>query len=157
VRAIDLDDTQDFRLNTNVARGLYDYDNELLGVQIGAEVSVLPQDSAFSIDLSGKVGYYQLEAEGGIFEFQGAGNNFIGSFTGELEDETFAAEFGITAGWAPTDHLKIFAGYQALFISDVALASDAASRSLLNPSLLRSVETDDILFHGAKFGVSLIW
>jgi hypothetical protein len=157
-RAIKLDDAADFRLNGGGARGLYEYRNELLGAQIGAEISLLPQTSKFSIDLSGKIGAYKIHSEGGINEY--SASTLVVSYESEVDDETFAGELGLELGYRPAQNILVRAGYRALFVSDAALASDNASHSLLDPSLLLredEIQKDDIFFHGATFGVSIVW
>ncbi len=156
-RVINLDDSLDTSLNGNVARGLYAYRNRLTGGQIGIDWSVLPMNNPFQINLVGKVGLFGLHSAGGISEFQGV--NFIGGFGTERGGEhVMAGEVGVSVGYRILPNVMLRAGYQLLYINDIALASNAAGASLLNPSLLsNNIYRDSILFHGANFGVTINW
>ena len=55
-----------------------------------------------------------------------------------------------------TDQIALRAGYQMLWMGDVALGGEAASLSLTNPSLLRSPSHNgDLFMHGATVGLEL--
>ena len=154
-RAINLKDTATFILNSNVATGQYSYYNRLRGAQIGADWAVFPLTSPFQINVFGKIGRFELNTAGGISEFQGP--NFIGAFGATATSHVNVGEAGISAGYRPSPNVLIRGGYQALWIRDVGLASNGASFSLLNPSLLNSVDgaRGNLLFHGANFGVTI--
>ncbi len=154
-RSIGIEDVMSTVLNANVATGLYEADNNMLGVQVGAQLSVFEQSNPLQLDVFGKLGIFSNNSEAGIREFQG--NNFIGEFQSGLVRETnYAAELGVTAGYKVLENVSLTAGYQLLWVNDVALASNAASGSLLNPSLLRTnVFRDDILFHGFNAGLKV--
>jgi len=153
-RAINLEDTQRFRIGP-VAQGLYDYDNRLRGAQIGIDWSVLPATSALQVNLSGKVGLFHLNSDGGIQEF---GPGPIGGFGTKISDTVVAGELGVSVGYRIHDNVVLRAGYQLLVIDDIGLASNNASASLLNPSLLsNNIYRDSILYHGANLGVSITW
>jgi hypothetical protein len=153
VRSFSLFDMMFYRLNNNVATGRYTYNNKLLGGQIGAEWAILPISSPFMINVFGKIGYYNLQASGGIDEFQG--NNFIGQFFGRGHDWVYASEAGVTVGYRISNNVLIRATYQGLWLNDIALAANAASVSLLNPSLLRSVHSSDLFLQGVTFGMTI--
>lgn len=152
-RSLGIEDTMKTVLNANVATGLYEADNDMLGAQIGAKFSVFDQSAPFQFDVSGKIGVFSNKSESGIREFQG--NNFIGEFqSGSMRETNYAAELGVTAGYNVFGSISLTAGYQLLWVDDLALASNAASGSLLNPSLLRTnVYRDDVLFHGFNVGL----
>ena len=154
-RALDVDDMLRTVLNNNVATGRYDAKNRLYGAQIGAEMSFLDDSSPFELMLSGKVGAYANRSSAGIREFQG--DNFIGSFESGNDTKTsYVAEIGLTAGYQLSESLTLTAGYQAVWLDNLALASNAASESLLNPSLLRnSIFRDDLWLHGASIGLQI--
>ena len=59
------------------------------------------------------------EASGGIYEFQGAGRNFIGSFTG-VTRHAFVGELDLTASYQLTCHMAVRGGYELLWLNDVA-------------------------------------
>ena len=56
-----------------------------------------------------------------------------------------------------TNHIALNAGYEALWLNGVALGADAAARSLLNPSLLRTVSRGKISYQGATVGIDFTW
>jgi hypothetical protein len=156
-RMIELRDQARFMLNNNVARGHYDYDNRLYGAQIGSNIDLSPRShSRLLANVETKAGIYNNLVEGGIYEFQG--NNFIGTFNGDDANTAFVGEINLNTGYRLTNHVTLRGGYQLLWIENVALASDAAVRSLLNPSLLRTVSDDTGLFyHGATGGIDIVW
>ena len=150
-RYLQLNDTLRTVLNANVATGLYEYENELYGGQFGADLLLTDPCNALELRVVGKAGYYHNNYEGGIREFQG--NNFIGSFLGTGECTPFVGDLVFSASYWLTEHIAVRAGYQLLWVGDVALAGEEASRSLLNPSLLRSPEHDgDMFMHGGAGG-----
>jgi hypothetical protein len=126
------------------------------GAQIGLDLAVFPLTSPFQINVFGKIGRYSLETTGGIAEFSGP--NFIGGFGTTANSHVNASEAGISAGYRPSSNVLIRAGYQALWIQNLGLASNNASLSLLNPSLLNTnVARGNLLFHGANFGMDISW
>ncbi len=155
LRAIDVKDRLKIVLNNNVATGLYTYSNSLRGAQVGVEWMIFHPSSPFQINILGKIGRYSLDTFGGIDEFQG--NNFIGGFTGSLSDTVLASELGVSVGYRLGNNVTLRAGYQALWINDIGIASTAASVSLLNPSLLRQVQRDDLFLQGITFGMNITW
>ena len=98
---------------------------------------------------------YGNVADGGIFEYQG--NNFIGSFVDRDSTTAFVGEIDLTLGYRLTQHVTLRSGYQLMWLDNVALAGDAASRSLLNPSLLRDIDYDSLFYQGATTGIDFVW
>ena len=156
VRQITLTDDLVSQLNTTVANGTYNYTNRMVGVQVGAEWAVLPKSSPFQINVIGKVGRFDLRSFGAIREFQGASQTFIGSFGTSINDHIYASEAGVSVGYRIVDNVVIRAGYQALWLNNVGLASNNAASSLLNPSLLNTnVYRDRLVLQGINFGLSI--
>lgn len=156
VRSMHIGDTLTGSLNGTVATAVYAYTNDLIGLQIGADVGLLPKSWPVQVNAFGKIGRYHLNTSGGIFEFQGAGNTFIGSFNTQQTDRVTAREVGISVGWRPYQNILLRAGYQALWVDNLGLASANASASLLNPSLLNSnVYRENLFFQGINFGVTI--
>lgn len=153
LRGFDIDDTLRTVLNANVATGLYEAENSLLGVQIGAQMALVDGPGPLKLDLSGKVGVYDNDSNAGIREF--AGNNFIAEFqSGRVNETSYAAELGLTVSYQLTDRTDLTAGYHLLWVDKVAMAGTAASGSLMNPSLLRTnVFRDELLMHGVSIGI----
>jgi hypothetical protein len=155
VRHINLNDMMFYKLNGNVATGKYNYRNDLLGAQIGAEWAIMPVANPFQVNVFGKAGLYRLHTEGGIYEYQG--NNFIGSFTANEKENVYGAEAGVMLGYRISNTVMLRAGYQVIWLNDLGLAGTAASVSLLNPSLLREVRRDDLVLHGFNFGMAIAY
>ena len=154
-REIHLGDSLHYAINSTVAFGEYDYANRLRGVQIGVEWALLPRANPLQVNLSGKIGRYDTGISGGISEFQGGNHTFIGSFLGSSSQYAWGSEAGVMVGYRLSDTVMVRAGYQALWLNDVGLASNAAARSLLNPSLLRTVGRDDIVFQSINVGLAI--
>lgn len=155
-RTISIRDGLRTKLNGNVATGFYDYKNSMQGAQIGLDWSVLPKANPFQINLIGKIGVLRNEMHGGINEFQA--NNYIGGFHGSARENVLVGEAGVTFGYRINNHVLLRAGYQVLVMEDVALASNNAAGSLLNPSLLRTnVYQGTLVYQGANFGVTINW
>jgi hypothetical protein len=156
-RWVELKDEMFYKLNGNVATGDYEYNNRMYGGQIGARLDLAPaQMSRVIFTVEGKAGLYGNVVDGGIFEYQG--NNFIGSFVGHETHAAGVFQIDIVSGYRLTNHMNAYAGYSLLWLDGVAIAGDAASRSLLNPSLLRTVNTHgDLFYNGATTGVEFVW
>jgi len=155
-REIELRDQLQYKLNGNVATGQYNYNNHLWGGQLGANWSLTDWSSPVQINFYGKAGVYGNLADGGIYEFQG--NNFIGSFVGTRTRPAFVGDIGLSAAYFLTQRIALRGGYQLLWLEHVARAGDAASRSLLNPALLRNVDNNGQLFYqGATASIDFVW
>jgi hypothetical protein len=115
-RSLGIEDIMSTVLNANVATGLYEADNNMLGVQVGAQLSVFEQSNPFQLDVFGKLGVFSNQSEAGIREFQG--NNFIGEFqSGSVRETNYAAELGVTAGYRVFENVSLTAGYQLLWVT----------------------------------------
>lgn len=151
-RYLQLNDTLSSTLNGNVATGRYEFENEMYGGQLGLDLRLTEPTNALDLRVVGKAGFYSNHFGGGIEEFQG--NNFIGSFGGANNSVAFVGDMAFSASYWFNDHVALRAGYQLLWIGDVALAGEEASRSILNPSLLRDPNHgDDLFMHGAMVGL----
>lgn len=154
-RWIELKDEMFYKLNGNVATGDYEYNNRLYGGQLGASLNFARPQRRLIANAQIKAGVYGNVADGGIFEYQG--NNFIGSFVDSDTTTAFVGEIDLTLGYRLTNHLVLRGGYQLLWLDRVALAGDAGSRSLLNPSLLRDIDYNDLFYQGATTGIDVMW
>ena len=155
-RWVELKDDLFYTLNTTVAAARYEYNNHLYGGQIGGDWALTCPCNPLQLHVVGKAGYFGNFADGGIDEFQGT--NFIGGFRTSDTVSSFVGELGFSAAYQLTSCLAVRAGYELLWIDNVALASDNASFSLLNPSLLRTgFQTGDLFYHGATAGIEVMW
>lgn len=154
-RWVELKDEMFYKLNGNVATGDYEYNNRLYGGQLGLSFNPIRPGGRWISSVEGKAGLYGNVVDGGIFEFQG--NNFIGSFVDQSTTESFVGELDLMLGYRLTPHIVLSSGYKLLWLGDVSLAGEAASRSLLNPSLLRSNRYEDLFYQGATASIDFVW
>jgi hypothetical protein len=154
-RWVELKDELFYKLNGNVATGDYEYNNRLYGGQLGLSFNPIRPGGRWISSVEGKAGLYGNVVDGGIYEFQG--NNFIGSFVDQSTTESFVGELDLTLGYRLTRHIVLSSGYKLLWLGDVSLAGEAASRSLLNPSLLRSNRYEDLFYQGATASIDFVW
>ena len=154
-RWVQLTDNATYKIGPT-AVGDYNYINHLYGGQLGADWSLTNVCNPLQLNVASKAGIYGNAADGGITEI--IGGSPVGSFAGQDTTAAFLGELDFSASYALTSHIAIRGGYQLLWLTDLALATDAASRSLLNPSLLRTVSSDGHLFYqGATVSVDFAW
>jgi hypothetical protein len=154
-RWVELKDEMFYKINGNVATGDYEFNNRLYGGQLGASLNLSRPTRRLMANIETKAGVYANVADGGIFEY--SGNNFIGSFNDRDTTTSFVGEIDFTLGYRLTQHVVLRSGYQLLWLDNVALAGDAGSRSLLNPSLLRNIDYNDLFYQGATAGIDVAW
>jgi hypothetical protein len=154
-RWVELKDEMFYKLNGNVATGDYEYNNRLYGGQLGASLTLTRPTRRLIANVETKAGVYGNVADGGIFEYQG--NNFIGSFVDSDTTTAFVGEIDLTLGYRLTKHVTLRGGYQLFWLDNVALAGNAASRSILNPSLLRDIDYNSLFYQGATTGIDFVW
>ena len=136
-RAVELDDDLTYHLNMNTAAGDYGYRNHLYGGQFGGDWALTRRGNPLQIDIVGKAGIYGNADDGGVSLSEN--NHLIEAITGASSTAAFVGEIDFTAAYILSPHWAIRGGYQLLWLDNLALASDAASRSLFNPTLLRTV------------------
>jgi hypothetical protein len=155
-RALDLRDDLSYKINSTVATGEYFYDNHMYGGQLGADWALMRPDNPLQFGVMLKAGVYGNADHGGITQI--VGNTPVQSFLGQGATAAFVGEFDFLASYNFTDHIAVHGGYQLLWLTNLALSPDAASRSLVNPALLRTVSDDGRLFYnGATVGVDFMW
>jgi hypothetical protein len=73
-------------------------------------------------------------------------------------EAAIVGELNFNATYYFSRSISLTGGYQLLWLNQVALASDASSRSLLNPSLLRTVDDHNTLFYnGATAAINFAY
>jgi hypothetical protein len=157
-RYIGLDDTLNYTLNSTVAGGLYDYENDLYGGQIGGDWSLLDPARPLELHVIGKAGIYGNNSTGNFTTDAPVGNPI--QFFGRGESSTaFAGDLQLVSSYRFTRHIALRGGYQMLWLDNVALAGDNASASQLNPSLLNTHLNDNghVFYHGAMLGAEFMW
>jgi hypothetical protein len=153
-RWIELQDDLMYRIGP-VARGEYNYRNHMYGGQVGLDWLVLEGCGPWEVNAIGKLGLFGNFTEGGIYEF---GPGPIGTFNTTESGTSFVAELGITGTYHVTEQCGLRIGYEFLFLNNLGLASDAASTSITNPSLLAAnVYRGDVFYHGLTAGVEYAW
>ncbi len=158
-RWIELKDDMNYRINTTVAEGDYRYRNHLYGAQMGLDWKLTDRCSPLQINAVGKAGLYGNQADGGSYPSAPVGSPISGNtFTGVDTTAAFVGELDFTATYRLSCHCAVHGGYELLWLNDVALAGDAASRSLQAPVLLRTVDNGQNLFYnGATTGIDFTW
>jgi hypothetical protein len=101
-------------------------------------------------------------AKGGVYA-NVADNRFTSTIvSGTSSADTAAAfvgEVGLTASYRLTRHIALRAGYEVLWLDNVALASEAAAATVQGGGGTRStINTDGRLwYNGATTGVEFVW
>jgi len=156
-RYIDFDDRLNYSLNTSVAGGIYEYENHLYGGQIGGDLSLLDPSRPLQLSVIGKAGIFGNNRDGGIREESPIGTP-IGSFGRGDSSTAFGGDLQLVSSYRITRNISVRGGYQMLWLDNVALASDNASSSQLNPSLLNTrIDGGQVFHHGSMLGVEAVW
>ena len=72
---------------------------------------------------------------------------------GANSEISYVGELGLAATWRPSPRLKLLAGYQLLWLGEVALAYDQVANNplLVSPGVGNAIDVNgDVFFHGAK-------
>jgi len=132
------------------------YVNHLYGGQIGADWAVAKPSSPLQLGFALKADVYGNADHGGVALT--LGGSPAGNFGGQDTTAAFVGKLDFLAAYNLTNHIAVHGGYQLLWLTNLALAADAANRSLLNPGLLRTVSDDGRLFYqGATVGIDFMW
>ena len=153
-RCVELKDDVSYQVGAP-AHADYNYNNHLYGGQFGADWALTSRSNPLQIEIVAKAGVYENVNDGGVDLTLGGP---AGSFSGQSATTAFVGEVDFSTAYIVSKHIAIHGGYQLLWLSDVALATDAANRSLVNPNLLTSVGNDGRLFYqGASAGIDFVW
>ncbi|WP_417747839.1 Lpg1974 family pore-forming outer membrane protein [Rosistilla oblonga] len=149
-RYLEIDDRIGFRLDAAATPTTIDTaaQNRLYGGQIGLE-SELFRKGKWSLDGFGQVGLFGNAAkqstllDTGVVQIRDAGDR--GKFS-------FLAELGLNARRNLTSQLDLVAGYQIMWITSVAVASDELVHSnFIAPHGVDA--SDSVFYHGATVGL----
>lgn len=136
----------DFRWNT---------DNNLYGGQGGVDLQLWDLESPLAINSVLKAGVYGNDASN---QFQYHVNNFPILSGGDANgDVAFVGDVGINLSYQVTQHLALTGGYQLLWISGAALASDQAALTLDEVDIDVLTTSGDLFYHGALTGATVTW
>ena len=135
--------------------------NNLYGLQVGADALLWQSCRGIRIDGYGKAGIY-----GNVEETQFQTNYIVGGSRFADADTTHAAflgELGFTASWQLTRHLAWQTGYQMLWLDGVATAGKQVSATgSANPPPLGATTShvdsaSTVFYQGFKSGLEVTW
>jgi len=122
--------------------------NHLYGAQIGAEVLIWASDRWCTIDGFAKAGIYGNSADHAA-KYVGGTNGTNSWWNHASRDSTsFVGELGITCSVTLLDWLAVRFGYEALWISDVALASNQIPITPTTNHDGAITTNDSVFYHG---------
>ncbi|HND51788.1 MAG TPA: hypothetical protein PLV92_05305 [Pirellulaceae bacterium] len=127
--------------------GMLSTSNRLYGVQGGIEGTVWNITDCLRVDGSAKAGLYGNSVDHNLSILGGPG------ISQRSSPAAFVGDVGATAIYTLSDRWSIRGGYQLLWLSGVALASDQASF----PSIISTNASGNTLFHGATVGFDFVW
>ena len=137
--------------------------NQLNGVQATMDASFL-ESEYFQIGGYAKAGVYHNRARGSVSEvYQNFENNqslYTRSFSDSQNRVAFAGNLGITGTIFLRDNLRLFGGYELMYLSGVALAPDqngGISTSIANVTSLNLQSHGQALFHGGRVGIEILF
>ncbi len=137
--------------------------NQLNGVQATMDASFL-ESEYFQIGGYAKAGVYHNRARGSVSEvYQNFENNqslYTRSFSDSQNRVAFAGNLGITGTVFLRDNLRLFGGYELMYLSGVALAPDqngGISTSIANVTSLNLQSYGQALFHGGRIGFEILF
>ncbi|MEW4489573.1 hypothetical protein AB1L42_15935 [Thalassoglobus sp. JC818] len=140
-----------------------DASNELDGAQATFAGRLFDGDWV-TIEGYGKAGIFHNNMHGSVGETVVATGNGNAAYRRRLSDSeigaAFAGNLGFTATVSLTDYINLVTGYEALFLSGVALGPDQING--LSTNLLGnrrySVENDgSVIAHGGRLGLEILW
>ena len=118
----------------------------------------------FQIGGYAKAGVYHNRARGSVSEvYQNFENNqslYTRSFSDSQNRVAFAGNLGITGTIFLRDNLRLFGGYELMYLSGVALAPDqngGISTSIANMTSLNLQSHGQALFHGGRIGFEILF
>ena len=137
--------------------------NQLNGVQATMDASFL-ESEYFQIGGYAKAGIYHNRARGSVSEVYQNFENPQSLYTRSLSDSqnrvAFAGNLGVTGTVFLRDNLRLFGGYELMYLSGVALAPDqngGISTSIANVTSLNLQSHGQALFHGGRIGFEILF
>jgi hypothetical protein len=135
----------------------YDWDqhNHLYGGQIGTDLDLWKRNSRLKINAGLKAGVFGEVADN---DFALSRSNAPPIDGGDQGDNTaVVGEIGLTGAYLITPHVAVHAGYQLLWIDNLALASDQAAAATATFTQDAIDVNGKLFYHGATAGVDLVW
>ena len=137
--------------------------NQLNGVQATMDATFL-ESEYFQIGGYAKAGVYHNRARGSVSEvYQNLENPqslYSRSFSDSQNRVAFAGNLGVTGTVFLRDNLRLFGGYELMYLSGVALAPDqngGISTSIANVTSLNLQSHGQALFHGGRVGFEILF
>lgn len=137
--------------------------NQLNGVQATLDVTFL-ESEYFTIGGYGKAGVFHNKARGSIAETYQSLNNSLSTYTRSLSDSqnrvAFAGNLGVNATVFLRENLRLFGGYELMYLSGVALAPDQSNgiqTSLANVTSLSLQSHGQAFYYGGRVGFEILF
>lgn len=137
--------------------------NLLNGVQGTLDVTFLESEH-FSIGGYAKAGVFHNIARGSVTESYRDLQNGLSTYSrtlGARKDRvSFAGNLGITGTILFSDSVRLFGGYELMYLNGVALAPDQANAivtDISNSTSLNLRSNSDALFHGGRIGLEILF
>ncbi len=137
--------------------------NQLNGVQATLDATFL-ESEYFTIGGYAKAGVYHNQARGSLTETYQSLNNGLSSYTRSLSDSqnrvAFAGNLGLNATVFLRENLRLFGGYELMYLSGVALAPDQSSglqTSLANVTSLSLQSHGEAFYYGGRVGIEILF
>lgn len=138
-------------------------ENILNGVQFSGSYLLLPE-SLINLELTGRAGMYHNYAQGNVNEYLiGSVNDdsvYRRNFSSSTNGVSFGGSLGMKASMPITDYISLTMGYEALYVTNLAIASrqlGGLSDSFLGDRQYRVKTGDHLLLHGLNVGMLLTW
>jgi hypothetical protein len=157
-RIIEVSETMNYDVDfivPNLTGVNWNTNNHLYGAQVGADLALWRLSGPLSMNGLFKAGIYGNDCDND-FTFSILDTPII---DGGASDNpvAFVGEIGLTSAYQVTPHFAIRGGYQLLWISEVALASDQAQLALNTLDVDTINSSGDVFYHGALVGGEFTW
>ncbi len=137
--------------------------NILNGVQVCGGYQIA-SESLLTLEVFSRTGIYHNYAQGNVGEYLiGSVNDnsvYQRNFSASRNGVAFASSLGFKAAVPVTDYISFTAGYEALYVANVALASTqlgGLSNSPFGDRQYHVRNGDKIIIHGATLGLQVTW
>jgi putative beta barrel porin BBP7 len=162
VRYLNINEQFDIRSRDGADESLYSIEttNDLVGIQIGADVSY-PIDDVFSVDFTGKAGPYANVAHHRTFFGDNNNTTTIRGFEVEQVNPAFVGETGLSLVANIDNCFKFKIGYQAIYIYGLAMAQDQINfngqRGPIGTNTEEIETNGTAIYHGIMASIGFPW
>lgn len=137
--------------------------NQLNGVQATLDATFL-ESEYFSIGGFAKAGVFHNRARGSVTETYQALDNGVSRYTRSFSDGTdrvaFAGNLGLNATVFLRENMRLFGGYELMYLSGVALAPDQSGglrTDIANVTSLDLQSNGQAFYHGGRIGLEILF